>query len=419
MPPAWARTSRSSESATRSRLLGGRGARTAAARVARARRGDRARRSRPLAAAPRRGGDARRQPRLAARAREARRRRGVGVATTATCASRVDVGATDVRASSARSSDLHVAHGRCAPSSVRTSTRRLVDDTRDVFAPATRARRARARRAFRLGRARLAVRPRLRRRARSKSARSSPSSGCQSTPTAKRLSGPRAPRPSRRRPTRPRASPSPSRPKPWWWCDFTGARSPSTPPRRLPGLDVDVVVGEHARRVLCRSSPTHLGEVLDEVAPARDVQDLRAAADGEHRHVALERRARGARARRASRSGRVPVVSGCGSAPYVAGSRSLAAGEDEAVERVERLLDAVARAAARAAHARRRARPPATYMSGTSADGSSQRPTAQARRGRDADQGLSHPRMVRIRRASPSSWGELSHARTAARARST
>ncbi len=86
--------------------------------------------------------------------------------------------------------------------------------------------------------------------------------------------------------------------------------------------------------------PDDLGQVLDEVAAARDVQHLEAAADREHRQVARERRleqrelaavALGVRARRLRmRLGAVLV-----------GLEVVAAGEDEAVERVEHLVDPV------------------------------------------------------------------------------
>ena len=58
-------------------------------------------------------------------------------------------------------------------------------------------------------------------------------------------------------------------------------------PRSL--LDLDLVVGEDARRLLVLLVADDLGQVLDEVAAAGDVQHLRAAADREHGHVALER----------------------------------------------------------------------------------------------------------------------------------
>ena len=50
-----------------------------------------------------------------------------------------------------------------------------------------------------------------------------------------------------------------------------------------PGVDLDVVVGERAGRVLVLVVADQLGQVLLEVAAACDVQDLAAAADREHR----------------------------------------------------------------------------------------------------------------------------------------
>ena len=78
--------------------------------------------------------------------------------------------------------------------------------------------------------------------------------------------------------------------------------------------DVDVVVGEDARRLLVPLVADDLGEVLDEVAAQRDVQHLASAADGEHGHVARERRLEERELGR-SRSGRSPFVSGVASAP--------------------------------------------------------------------------------------------------------
>ena len=65
----------------------------------------------------------------------------------------------------------------------------------------------------------------------SKSRASSPASGCQSTPTAKRRSGSSSAStvPSSAHATS--RSPSPTRPTPWWWCDFTGARRRRAPSR--------------------------------------------------------------------------------------------------------------------------------------------------------------------------------------------
>ena len=109
-------------------------------------------------------------------------------------------------------------------------------------------------------------------------------------------------------------------PKPWWWCDFTGARSPSSG-RGGCRPHVDLVVGEDRRRLLVFLVADDLGQVLHEVAAAGDVQHLRARGRREHRHVALERGVSSASSPR-SRSGRVPIVSGCASWPYSAGSMS-------------------------------------------------------------------------------------------------
>ena len=117
---------------------------------------------------------------------------------------------------------------------------------------------------------------------------SSPSSGCQSTPNANRCDGSST------------ASIVPSSA-----CAATGARrrrarSPGGgalhrrvvaedlgEPRSL--LERDVVVGERARRVLVLVVADHVGQMLDEVAAARDVQHLAAAANGQDRHVACQR----------------------------------------------------------------------------------------------------------------------------------
>ena len=50
------------------------------------------------------------------------------------------------------------------------------------------------------------------------------------------------------------------------------------------------MVGERPRRVLVLLVAHDLGQVLHEVTSERHVQDLRAAADGQNRHVARERR---------------------------------------------------------------------------------------------------------------------------------
>ena len=115
--------------------------------------------------------------------------------------------------------------------------------------------------------------------------------GCQRTPTVKRRAG------SSSASTVPSSAcaatrrPSPIRPKPWWWCDFTGTRLAEHRSEPRAGLDLDVVVGEGARCVLVPLVADDVRQVLHEVAAERDVQHLRAAADREHRQVALERRA--------------------------------------------------------------------------------------------------------------------------------
>ena len=82
--------------------------------------------------------------------------------------------------------------------------------------------------------------------------------------------------------------------------------------------------------------------MLDEVAAERHVQHLAAAADGEHRHVAFEGR------RQQGHLGRVAVQADPVRLRMRLGTVDVrievgAAGEDEPVERVERLVDAVVR----------------------------------------------------------------------------
>ena len=107
-------------------------------------------------------------------------------------------------------------------------------------------------------------------------------------------------------------------------------------------LDRDVVLGELAGQLLVLLVADHLGQVLDEVAAERDVQHLRAAADREHRHVARERglqqRELGAVALLDDPVRRLVALLAVGGRIEVG-----AAGEDDPVERVERLLDPVVR----------------------------------------------------------------------------
>ena len=79
-------------------------------------------------------------------------------------------------------------------------------------------------------------------------------------------------------------------------------------------VDLHAVLREDARHLAVLLVPDHLGQVLHEVAAARDVQHLEAAADREHRHVARERRLE-QRKLAAVALGLVPLVSGCASAP--------------------------------------------------------------------------------------------------------
>ena len=91
------------------------------------------------------------------------------------------------------------------------------------------------------------------------------------------------------RPARWRRAPRPSRSSAWWWCERTSARSAPIGPRgERPRLEPDLVGRELADdlHVLGR-----VAEVLDQRAAAGDVEDLHAAADAEHGHVALERAA--------------------------------------------------------------------------------------------------------------------------------
>ena len=105
-------------------------------------------------------------------------------------------------------------------------------------------------------------------------------------------------------------------------------------------IDAHRVLGERAVDLAVLLVPDDLGQVLDEVAAARDVQHLEAAADREHRHVARER---GLEQRELAavalgvRSVRLRMRLGA----VLLRIEVVAAGEEQAVERVERLLDAV------------------------------------------------------------------------------
>lgn len=113
-----------------------------------------------------------------------------------------------------------------------------------------------------------------------------------------------------------------------------GVRATQHSPEPAFCVERDRVVGELAGGVLVALVAHHVGQVLDEVTAARDVQRLRAAAHGQHRHVPCE----GAAQER--ELGPVPL------APRRVGRRMRlgavqrrveigAAGDDECVEQVE------------------------------------------------------------------------------------
>jgi hypothetical protein len=110
--------------------------------------------------------------------------------------------------------------------------------------------------------------------------------------------------------------------------------------RRVP-VDLHVMVDERAGRiVLVALVPDDLGQVLDQVAAARDVQHLDAAADTEHRHVAVQR------CLHQLELGAVTLLMDAGRLRMrlLAVVRRIeigAAGEDDPVERVQRLFDSL------------------------------------------------------------------------------
>jgi len=111
---------------------------------------------------------------------------------------------------------------------------------------------------------------------------------------------------------------------------------------REPALrrEPHAVVAEHARRLAVRLRADHLGKVLDDVAAARHVQHLRAAAHGEDGHVPLQRR-RQQRELRAVTVRHGAARLGVRLSPVRLRVEIVAAREDDAVERVERLLHPV------------------------------------------------------------------------------
>ena len=161
--------------------------------------------------------------------------------------------------------------------------------------------------------------------------------GMPETPTAKRLAGSSSASivPSSAQPTSRRSAPI--APRPWWWWDLTVERLAQQRADAAVGVERDRVVGELARRLLVPLVAHDLGQMLDEVAAADDVEDLRAAAHRQDGHVTrergLEQRNLGGIALRAHATrGRMRLV---------AVQRRIevaAAGEHEPVDRVERLL---------------------------------------------------------------------------------
>ena len=106
------------------------------------------------------------------------------------------------------------------------------------------------------------------------------------------------------------------------------------------GFQLDVVIAEDARRVLVLLVTDDVRQVLNEIAAESDVQDLAAAADREHGHVPPERRLeehelRAVTIRKDTRRLFVRLL------PVQLGVEVGAPGEDEAVDRIERLLHAV------------------------------------------------------------------------------
>ena len=136
---------------------------------------------------------------------------------------------------------------------------------------------------------------------------------------------------------------------------MTGPRIASS---RVPSVIVDGVLREDAERLAVPVVPDLLGQVLDEVTAAQDVQELEAATDRERRKVALERRLEQLQlAGVAVRLGRIG-----GGVPLGAVPRGIdvdPAREDEAVEHVERLVHRVSLGGTS------RARPPACSTDST------------------------------------------------------
>ena len=112
--------------------------------------------------------------------------------------------------------------------------------------------------------------------------------------------------------------------------------------RRQSGsvLHLDGMLGEDAWKLLVLVARNLLGEVLDEIAAARDVQQLKSAADRERRHVLLERCGEQSQFPRVAarlRHIRLRMRLGAVERRVDVG----APGEHNAVQRLERLRDAL------------------------------------------------------------------------------
>ena len=148
------------------------------------------------------------------------------------------------------------------------------------------------------------------------------------------------PRASRPLPTRSRRALPPRARGPGGGARSRRSAAPTIAASREPSFISTGCSANAPGTCLCSSCPIVLGQVLDEVAAARDVQELEAAADRERRHVALERGLQQRQlARVAARLRRVGLGMRLGAVRARVDVR--AAGEDDPVERVERLLDAL------------------------------------------------------------------------------
>ena len=107
-------------------------------------------------------------------------------------------------------------------------------------------------------------------------------------------------------------------------------------------FDHHIVVGEDAGRVLVPLVTDHLRQVLNQVAAERHVQHLRPAADRENGHVAGKRSLQQSQLRAVARQDDASRL-GMRLLPVQLGIEIGPAGEDEAVQRVERLVHAVLR----------------------------------------------------------------------------